>query len=241
MTAINALRGLLHGAGSASLLDIHEQPCTATALKVNNLLLSSAQTLCALGNPINTAVLMVTSACALVPAMVADTHNLISFSDSVMKQIDVVYETGIVVNVVAMLALGNTTYALASLSVIALNAVATGQIKHILDGVKKACGAISLAIFGAYVFSSKETLANVASFSVILLGIRAILNAVQPSLKEVQQSESIAHIEEPIVQKQKPVSKKDLILKEALALKEEVATLKPAVPEEHWLFKPMFS
>jgi hypothetical protein len=233
MTAINAIRGLMHGAGSASLLDIQQQPCTATALKVNHLLLTSAQTLYALGNPINTMALMVTTACALTPAILADSQNLVSFSESTRKQINVVYQTGIVVNSVAMLALGNPAFALASLAVLALNATATGQIKEILEGVKRACGAITLAIYGAHLFSSRETLASAASFSAVLVGVRAILNAVQPYAKEVKKSE-------PAVQKEQPGLKNKTISKEEVIVTDKVVVPEPVV-EERWLFKPMFS
>lgn len=236
MTTINAVRGIVNGASSASLLDMDHYQCTGTALKINHLLFSTASTLSQLGNPLNAMIAL--TACALTPiAMLADSQNVVPFSETTMKLLNNVYQTGIVVNCVAMLALGNPVFALSSLAVLALNATATGQVKNILDRVKKACSAIALAFCGAQIFESQGAVAKMAQMSAVLVGVKGLL-----SLLESMPKENV----EPVVQKLEDLKLEELSqmvqkLEEEVVLSKKEILPEPVVEEPvHWLFKPMF-
>ncbi|HSX13356.1 MAG TPA: hypothetical protein VLE96_02940 [Chlamydiales bacterium] len=226
---INAIRGIVHGSCAASLTDINDLQCTGTALKVNHLLLTTAQTSAAAGNPITALGLLAASSYVLTPvAMLADSRNVVSFSEKTMQNLNIAYQTGIVANCVAMLVLGNPIYAVASLSVLVLNAIATGQIKNVFDCVKKACSAITLASFASQILAEKGVLASLASCSAVLVGVKGLLSLLESAPKEL--------IEKP------PVVE-GVLAQVDVKETEKVVVPDPIVGEkaEWFFFKPMFT
>lgn len=196
MTTMNALRGIVNGASTANLLEMDHGQSTGTALKLNHLLFATAQTFSQIGSPLNPLVTL--TVCALTPiAMLADSKKIVLFSDTAVNNLNIAYQTGIVANSVAMLALGNPVYALASLGVIVLNATATGQIKNILDSAKKACCAIALAAYGAQIFAAKGAMATLASTSAVLVGVKALLDFLEVAPKDSAQVINMS----PVVEK----------------------------------------
>ncbi len=247
MTTINAIRGIVNGSASANLLDLQNYPWTGTALKVTHLLASTGLTLATMGNSIDAIGLAIPIASALTPiALLFDAKNIAPFSANTEKYLNAAYQTGIVVNCIAMVVLGNPVFALASLSMLALNAIADGQVKNIFDRFKKVCAGIFLTNW--YIIQATllhGPLATVAQFGIASVAARALLNFVEAEPKEIQEKKVVQketqevtiiqkeNQEQIIVQKEKTVEK---VTVEKVSVVEE-----PRVePQDPWYFRPMF-
>lgn len=223
MTSIILARGFVNGGCAAYLQERMEnsgkanEQWTCVAFQVNHLLisaLSNVKSLSLASSSLGVFSVVVQTACALTPvAMLADTlycKDVVPFSEKTVKLLNTVYQVGVIVNSLAMLALGSPVFALASLSMLALNALVSGRVKDIFDDVKKFSALYFLVGFGAKALREQGTMASIVKGSAVLVGMKEVLSYLHvPPVVPTLPLKS----EEPVIQS---------VIQEGAAVKKEI-------------------
>lgn len=177
----NAIHGFVAGSTAAYLKGrMKQEAVNPTAqkwmiptLQADHLLLMAAETIRAANAPMRGFDLVVKAACVLPPlALAAGLINkeAIPFSEKGIERWNQVYQTGVVVASVAALALGNPMFAAASLSMMAIDAVAKGGLREVVDVVKGIGATFALIGYGAYAVSSNGAMAAANAVSAFIVG-----------------------------------------------------------------------
>jgi len=145
---------------------------TTGALQFNHLLLLTAETIRSANVALGVLGLLVRSVYVLTPLIFFvgyRTEKISKFEGEFLESFNSFYYTGVVVNIVATLALGNLAFALASLAMLALNAGVSGDL---LAPVKKILASCALIGYGAQVFGAEGFMAALAKTSTIAMGLK---------------------------------------------------------------------
>lgn len=148
---------------------------TTSALQLNHLLLLTAETLCSANIALGAFGLLARTVYILTPLifLVGLSPNQISHSEAeFLEKFKDLYYMGVAVNLVATCALGNPVFAIASLSMIALNAYASGEIARVFAPAKKVLAICAFIGYGAQVFASEGLLAGLAKVSTFVMGFK---------------------------------------------------------------------
>lgn len=158
-------------------VEVKQRSYTQITLQANHLLLLTAETIHFAGSPLGAFGTVVKIACALTPAAALYT-DLTSKKESIsqerLDQISTIYQVGVVMTSLATLALGNPVFALASLSVLALDAVASGKGEYILSVAKKVGACLALIGYGAQAFAAEGVLAGLTAISTAVVGLYSL-------------------------------------------------------------------
>lgn len=172
------VQGLVAG-GTAAYLPNRKTPDTwvTAALQVNHLLLLTAETIRFAGLPLGSFGLLVKTAYILAPlSLVASESKVSPLSPEKVKQLNTAYRVGVVASSLATFALGNPVFAAASLSMLAIDVLAQGEVKKIFAHVKKVAALLALAGYGMQVFACQGIMAGMAKISTVVMGGKVCLD-----------------------------------------------------------------
>lgn len=186
MTVISLMQGVVAGGTASYLRDRVKQEAAlkkpdtwvTTALQANHALLLSAETARFAGLSLGSFGLAVQAAYICTPLTFAIglyTKQVMPLSSERADQLSNVYRAAVVVNSLATLALGNPVFAAASLSMLAIDVVASGNTKELFAYVKKAAAVLALVGYGAQAFAAEGIMAGLAKVSTVAAGIKLFL------------------------------------------------------------------
>ena len=259
---LSTIQGIVAG-GTAAYLHGRAQQETklqapdtwiSTALQVNHILLLTAETLRFAAIPLNGFGTLVQITYALTPlALTAGLRSKITlFEAKCAQQFTALYRLSVIVTSIATALLGNPAFALASLSMLAIDAWVQNETNgSSWDLVKKTCAVFALFGYGDQVFSAQSFLANIAKISTVIMGIKlCIIDACKPSLpQQTPTPNRIRHVKESAVSNrlhhvpQQPVQ--TVVIQESIfhppspILHQPVVHHYPTPLPYHHVFRPM--
>jgi hypothetical protein len=144
-------------------------------MQLNHLLLLSAETILSANIALGALGLLVRSIYILTPLILLtqfDSEKLTDSEANFLRQFNGLYYTSIAVNIVATCALGNPLFALASLSMMALNAYGSGEVARVFTSAKKIAAICAFIGYGAEVFAAPGFIGALAKVSTIAMGVK---------------------------------------------------------------------
>lgn len=192
------VNGLLSGGSSAYLRgkltqDTKEKSSekwVSAAMQVNHLLILSSKTVLYAGLPLGAFGTLVKLSCVLTPAAIfaGKSEKLNSeIGSEKLEQFNQFYKVGVVVDALAMVALGNPAFGLAALAVMALDEMTKeGQIQKCFDAFKKIAAALSLASYTSWILQSQGLSSLVSAVSLVSVGARPLVQKVYALSLEAQ-------------------------------------------------------
>ena len=209
---LSTIQGIVAG-GTAAYLHGRAQQETklqapdtwiSTALQVNHVLLLTAETMRFAAIPLNGFGTLAQITYALTPlALAAGLRNKITlFEAKCAQRFTTLYRLSVIVASVATALLGNPAFALASLSMLAIDAWIQNETNESSwDLVKKTCAVFALFGYGDQVFSAQSFLADIAKLSTVIMGVKlCIVDACKPSLPpQAPKPHHIRHVEESVL------------------------------------------
>lgn len=183
MSSISILQGAVAGGTAAYLHDrVNTEASirstdtwTSVALQVNHLFWLICETFQAASIPLGGLVTLVRVTYILTPLIFFSSFDRQKITDTeaiCARQFNRVYQVGVITASVATLVLGNPLFAMASLSMLATDALIAGKAKEIFAYVRKAAAILAVIGYSAQIFAGRSLAAGFAQVTTVVMMIK---------------------------------------------------------------------